>query len=78
MSYKEKILEAESISKRISITTIKRILSETNTKEEAITAIIYYLLPTLEAVELKEYKEINQDLIKLIDYKESKPKKSKK
>jgi len=75
MSYKEKILEAESLSKRISITTIKRILSETNTKEEAITAIIYHLLPTLKAVELKEYKEINQDLIKLIDYKESKSKK---
>ena len=78
MSYKEKILEAESLSKRISITTIKRILSETNTKEEAITAIIYHLLPTLKAVELKEYKEINQDLIKLIDYKESKFRKPKK
>ena len=78
MSYKEKILEAESISKRISITTIKRILSETNTKEEAITAIIYHLLPTLKAVELKEYKEINQDLIKLIDYKEPKFRKPKK
>lgn len=78
MNYKQKILEAESISKRISITTIESILSETNTKEEAITTIIYYLLPTLKEVDLKEYKEINQDLIKLIDYKESKSKKSKK
>ena len=78
MNYKQKILEAESISKRISITTIESILSETNTKEEAITTIIYYLLPTLKAVDIKEYKEINQDLIKLIDYKESKSKKSKK
>ena len=78
MNYKQKILEAKSISKRISITTIESILSETNTKEEVITAIIYYLLPTLKAVDLKEYKEINQDLIKLIDYKESKSKKSKK
>ncbi len=78
MSYKEKILETESLIKRISKTTIQAILSATTNKEEAIRTIIRYLIPVLPVIDLKEYKEINQDLIKLIDYKESKPKKTKK
>lgn len=78
MNYKQKILETESLIKRISITTIESILLETNTKEEAIKEIIRQLNPVIPSLELKEYKEINQDLIKLIDYKESKSKKSKK
>jgi hypothetical protein len=78
MNYKQKILESENISKRISITTIESILSETNTKEEAVITIINCLKEILPTIDIKEYKEINQDLIKLIDYEESKPKKSKK
>lgn len=78
MNYKQKILETESLIKRISKTTIQVILSATTNKEEAIKTIIKYLIPALTTIDLKEYKEINQDLIKLIDYKESKSKKSKK
>lgn len=78
MNYKQKILETESLIKRISKTTIQAILAATTNKEEAIRTIIRYLIPVLPVIDLKEYKEINQDLVKLIDYKESKPKKPKK
>lgn len=58
---------ASSITNRVSPSTIATLFCAYNTKEEVMKAIIAQFAPTLTALSAQEFKQITNELNKLID-----------
>jgi hypothetical protein len=68
------LLTSKAITKRVSPTTLEALL-KLEDKKLIIKGLINELLPIFPSLDLEEYKKINKEIIKLIDFKPKTPKK---
>jgi hypothetical protein len=68
------LLDNKTIIKRVSPTTLKQLL-KLKDKNLIIKGLINELLPLFPSLDLKEYRNINKEIIKLINSKPVTPKK---